>query len=51
MDEPVPLAIVQANEATVVQPTKKMTPRKNQLAIKVKKATPTKASNYYITSV
>ena len=45
MDEPVPLEIVPADEAAAVQPAKKMTPRKKQLATKVKKATPTKAGN------
>ena len=45
MDEPVPLEIVPADEATTVQPAKKMTPRKKQLATKVKKATPTKTCN------
>ena len=45
MDELVPLEIVPADEAAVVQPAKKMTPRKKQLATKVKKATPTKTGN------
>jgi hypothetical protein len=44
LDEPVPLEIVPANEAPAVQPTKKMTPRKKQLATKVKK-TPRKAAS------
>ena len=43
MDELVPLEIVPVDEAAAVQPIKKMTPRKKQLATKVKKATPTKA--------
>ena len=45
MDEPVPLEIVPAEEAATMQPAKKMTLRKKHLATKVKKATPTKASN------
>ena len=45
MDEPVPLEIVPADKAAAVQPTKNMTPRKEQLATKVKKATPTKTGN------
>ena len=39
MEEPVPLEIVP------VAAPKKMTPRKKQLASKVKKSTPTKAAN------
>ena len=45
MDEPVPPEIVPADEAASVQLAKKMTPKKKQLATKVKKATPTKAGN------
>jgi len=45
LDEPVPLAVVPADEVAAVQPAKKITPRKKQRATKVKKATPTKAGN------
>jgi len=44
LDEPMPLEIVQAHEDEARPPTKKMTPRKKQLATKVKK-TPAKAGN------
>jgi hypothetical protein len=45
LDDPVPLEVIQVDEGATVEPAKKMTPSKKQLATKVKKATPTKPRN------
>jgi hypothetical protein len=44
LEEPQPLEVIPAEEAEA-RPPKKMTPRKKQLATKVKKTTPTKDGN------
>lgn len=45
MVDPLPLEVIPVEQGAAVQPAKKMTPRKKQLATKVKKATPTTPGN------